>query len=122
MNAFTIYRKVKVPDFYSWGTVHSTKIISIQTSEYISSHKSILSLPKFSLLYDLWEGVSSVQKDDWEESETVEDGLRRPQSDSSIITLEDGQTVEYHSLFNIPPHLFHKMKQQGKIQIWESRI
>ena len=33
-------------------------------------------------------------------------------TDSSMITLTDGQMIEYHPLFNFPPNIFKKIKQQ----------
>ena len=41
--------------------------------------------------------------------------------DSSIITLTDGQKIEYHPSFMFPNHIFNKMKQQDKDRLSRER-
>ena len=36
---------------------------------------------------------------------------RKTRSDSTFITLTDGQRIEYHPSFKFPAHIFNKMKQ-----------
>ena len=40
--------------------------------------------------------------------------IHKTKSDSSIITLTDGQKIEYHPSFSFPSHVFHRMKQADK--------
>ena len=40
--------------------------------------------------------------------------VKKTRSDSSIITLTDGQNIEYHPSFSFPSHVFQKMKQADK--------
>ena len=47
--------------------------------------------------------------------------VKRSRTDSSIITLTDGQRVEYHASFNFPRHVFEKMKQEDKDRLKRER-
>ena len=47
--------------------------------------------------------------------------MKRTRTDSSIITLTDGQKVEYHASFNFPRHIFQKMKQEDKDRLKKER-
>ena len=47
--------------------------------------------------------------------------VHKTRSDSSIITLTDGQKVEYHPSFNFPPHVFQKMKRADKDRLIRER-
>ena len=42
-------------------------------------------------------------------------------TDSTFITLTDGQSVEYHPSFNFPPHIYQKMKQEDKDKLRAQR-
>ena len=41
-------------------------------------------------------------------------GTQRTRTDSRIITLTDGQKVEYHASFNFPKHIYMKMKEEDR--------
>ena len=47
--------------------------------------------------------------------------VHKTRSDSSIITLVDGQRVEYHPSFNFPPHVFQKMKRADEDRLVRER-
>jgi hypothetical protein len=47
--------------------------------------------------------------------------LKKTRTDSTIITLTDGQQYEYHPSFNFPPHIFKKMKQQDMDKLKRER-
>ena len=45
----------------------------------------------------------------------------KTRSDSSIITLTDGQKIEYHPSFSFPAHVFQKMQQGDKDKLKRER-
>jgi hypothetical protein len=45
----------------------------------------------------------------------------KKRSDSSYITLSDGQEVEYHASFNFPPAIFNKMKDADRERMLRKR-
>ena len=47
--------------------------------------------------------------------------VTKTRTDSSIITLTDGQKIEYHPSFMFPNHIFNKMKQQDKDRLSRER-
>ena len=47
--------------------------------------------------------------------------VHKTRSDSSIITLTDGQKIEYHPSFSFPSHVFQKMKQVDKDRLKRER-
>ena len=47
--------------------------------------------------------------------------VQKTRSDSSIITLTDGQNIEYHPSFSFPSHVFQKMKQADKERLKRER-
>ena len=47
--------------------------------------------------------------------------VHKTRTDSSIITLSDGQKIEYHPSFNFPPHIFQKMKKGDKDKLVRER-
>ena len=47
--------------------------------------------------------------------------VHKTRSDSSIITLVDGQKIEYHPSFSFSSHVFHKMKQADKDRLKRER-
>ena len=47
--------------------------------------------------------------------------VHKTRSDSSIITLTDGQKIEYHPSFSFPSHVFQKMKQSDKDRLKRER-
>ena len=47
--------------------------------------------------------------------------VQKTRSDSSIITLNDGNKIEYHPSFSFPSHIFQKMKQGDKDRLKRER-
>ena len=47
--------------------------------------------------------------------------VHKTRSDSSIITLTDGQKIEYHPSFSFPAHVFQKMQQGDKDKLKRER-
>ena len=47
--------------------------------------------------------------------------VHKTRTDSSIITLVDGQKIEYHPSFSFPSHVFQKMKQSDKERLRNER-
>ena len=47
--------------------------------------------------------------------------VTKTRTDSSIITLTDGQKIEYHPSFMFPNYIFNKMKQQDKDRLIRER-
>ena len=47
--------------------------------------------------------------------------VTKTRSDSSIITLTDGQNIEYHPSFSFPSQVFQKMKQVDKEHLKRER-
>ena len=47
--------------------------------------------------------------------------VQKTRSDSSIITLSDGNKIEYHPSFSFPSHIFQKMKQGDKDRLKRER-
>jgi hypothetical protein len=45
----------------------------------------------------------------------------RSRTDSSYITLSDGQEIEYHPSFHFPPNIFNKMKPQDREKMTRER-
>ena len=56
------------------------------------------------------------------EAEATATGCTRPGPTAHIITLTDGQKVEYHPSFNFPPHIFHKMKKADEDRLTRERM
>ena len=47
--------------------------------------------------------------------------MHKTRSDSSIITLSDGNKIEYHPSFSFPSHIFQKVKQGDKDRLKRER-
>ena len=47
--------------------------------------------------------------------------MHKTRSDSSIITLNDGNKIKYHPSFSFPSHIFQKMKQGDKDRLKHER-
>lgn len=47
--------------------------------------------------------------------------VRMTRNDSTIITLNDGQQIEYHPSFNFPPNIYRKMRQQDVERLKKER-
>jgi hypothetical protein len=45
----------------------------------------------------------------------------RSRTDSSFITLSDGQEIEYHPSFHFPPNIFNKMRPQDRDRMTRER-
>ena len=52
---------------------------------------------------------------------SVISNFRRNRTDSAMITLTDGQRIEYHPSFNFPPNIFKKIKHQDIDQLTQER-
>lgn len=48
-------------------------------------------------------------------------GGRRTRTDSTMITLTDGQKVEYHPSFTFPPHIYRKMNKADQEKLRKER-